>query len=82
MTDRPNLTTLAALLAVFSAFFWAQNDDAQRMGTHPLPVTAQADQEDAEARHSRDWAASQVCKGQPFEWLDDKTIVCYREAAR
>lgn len=40
---------------------------------------AMADRQDAEALHSRDWAASQVCKGQPFEWLDDKTLACFRE---
>lgn len=40
---------------------------------------AMADRQDVEALASRDWAASQVCKGQPFEWLDDKTLACYRE---
>lgn len=69
MTTRPNLTTAAALLLIFAAFFWAQADDAR---------TAAA-QEEAEALASRDWAASQVCKGQPFTWEDDKTLVCYRE---
>lgn len=40
---------------------------------------AEADREDAEALASRDWAARQVCNGRPFEWLDDKTLVCHRE---
>lgn len=40
---------------------------------------AMADHQDVEALASRDWAASQVCKGQPFTWEDDKTLVCYRE---
>ena len=40
---------------------------------------AMADRQDAEALASRDWAASQVCKGQPFTWEDDKTLVCHRE---
>lgn len=40
---------------------------------------ALADHQDAEALASRDWAAHQVCKGQPFEWLDDKTLACFRE---
>lgn len=79
MTDRPNFSTGAAVIALFALLFWAQADDAKRMDTHPLPVAALADQEDAEARHSRDWAAHQVCKGQPFEWLDDKTLACFRE---
>lgn len=78
MTDRPNLTTAAALLAVFAVFFWAQADDAQRMGNAPS-AAAQAAQEEAEAMASRDWAASQVCKGQPFTWEDDKTLICHRE---
>lgn len=38
-----------------------------------------ADQETADALHSRDWAARQVCAGRAFEWTDDKTLVCYRE---
>lgn len=40
---------------------------------------ALADRQDVEALASRDWAASQVCKGQPFTWEDDKTLVCHRE---
>lgn len=40
---------------------------------------AMADPQDVEALASRDWAASQVCKGQPFTWEDDKTLVCHRE---
>lgn len=75
----PNMTTAAAVLAVFSAFFWAQHEDAQAVGA-PLAAEAEADQQDAEALSSRDWAARQVCNGRPFSWEDDKTLVCHREA--
>ena len=34
-----------------------------------------------QAQHSRDWAARHVCKGKPFIWEDDKTLVCFREIA-
>jgi hypothetical protein len=40
----------------------------------------EADQEDLQAQHSRDFAARAVCQGQAFEWADDKTLVCHREA--
>jgi hypothetical protein len=42
--------------------------------------SAEADQQDLQALHSRDFAARHVCKGQPFSWDDDKTLVCHREA--
>lgn len=81
MTHRPNLTTLAALLAVFAVFFWAQSDDAQRIGTPPS-AAAQAAQQEAEAIASRQWAGQQVCGPHATpEWLDDKTLVCYREVS-
>lgn len=66
---RPNLTTATVLLALFSAFFYAQADDQQ----------AQAADEDIAALHSRNWAARQVCgpDAEP-EWLDDKTVQCLR----
>lgn len=79
MTDRPKLSTALLLLAIFAIFGLAQFDDARQLGNPPT-AAAQADHEDAEALASRDWAASQACKGQPFSWEDDKTIVCYREA--
>lgn len=41
--------------------------------------SATADQETADALHSRDWAARKVCNGRAFEWTDDKTLVCHRE---
>ncbi|MBV7457348.1 hypothetical protein KW843_22905 [Acidovorax sp. sif1233] len=31
-----------------------------------------------DAHHSRDFAASEVCKGQPFEWEGD-VLICLRE---
>lgn len=47
----------------------------------PEPASAAllAAQQDAAATASRDWAARRACEGRPFEWLDDKTLVCHRE---
>ncbi len=64
----PNITTAAAVLVVFSAFFWAQSDDA----TEPLSK-AQAKQE-----LRRDLAAAQVCDGQAFTW-DGGVLICHKE---
>lgn len=32
-----------------------------------------------QAANSRDFAARAVCQGQAFEWVDDKTLVCFKE---
>ncbi len=64
----PNLSTGAAVIAVFAAFFWAQGDEARE----PL-AKAQAKQE-----LRRDLAAAQVCEGQPFTW-DGGTLICHKE---
>lgn len=77
MTDRPNLNTLGALLVGFAVFFWAQADDAQRIGTPPS-AAAQAAQEEAEAIASREFAAQWVCGDRTPVWIDDKTIECLR----
>lgn len=78
MTSRPNLNTLAALLAVFATFFWAQADDARQLGIPPS-AAAQAAQEEAEAIASREWAGQQVCGPHATpEWLDAKTLQCLR----
>lgn len=78
MTDRPNLNTLAALLAVFATFFWAQADDARQPGNPPT-AAAQAAQEEAEAIASREYAAQQACgRGKTPQWIDDKTVECLR----
>ena len=76
--SRPNLGTFLLLLALFAAFFWAQADDAQRIGNAPS-AAAQAAQEEAEAIASREWAAKQACgpHADP-EWLDDKTLRCLK----
>lgn len=80
---RPNLSTAAAAMAVFAVFFWAQADDAQRIGTHPLPVAAQAAEEEAEAIASREWAAKQACgPDKTPQWIDDKTLECLRHVDR
>lgn len=77
MTNRPNLTTFAALLAVFAVFFWAQADDARQLGSPPS-AAAQAAQEEAEAIASREFAAQWVCGDRTPVWIDDKTIECLR----
>ncbi len=70
----PNWLT-ALLLTLVVGWFAAHMDT-----TADRPSAAQqAAQEEAAALASRDWAASQVCAGRPFEWLDDKTLVCHRE---
>ncbi len=80
MNLRPNFTTAAGMFAVFSIFFWAQADDAQRVGNMPTP-TAQAQQEEADAMASREWAGQQVCGPNATpEWLDDKQLACLRHA--
>lgn len=38
-----------------------------------------ADREELQAaQHSRDFAAREVCKGEPFEWEGD-VLICHRE---
>ncbi|WP_313080536.1 hypothetical protein [Pulveribacter sp.] len=75
---RPNFTTAAAVLAVFSTFFWAQHDDAREIGNPPSTKVI-ADQEDADALTSREWAGQQACgPNKTPEWLDDKTLRCLR----
>ena len=69
----PNwLTALAVVLAVG----WVAAQDS-----YPPHDEAMAAAQDVQAQHSRDWAARQVCGQQPYEWVDDKTLVCHREAA-
>lgn len=41
--------------------------------------STEADQQDLQAQHSRDFAAHAVCQGRAFEWADDKTLVCHKE---
>ncbi len=73
-----NLTTAAAVLAVFSAFFLAQHNDAREIGNPPSAVSL-ADQQDAEAMASREWAGQQACGPHATpDWLDDKTLRCLR----
>lgn len=78
MTNRPNLTTFAALVAVFAVFFWAQADDAHQIG-NPQSAAAQAAQEEAEAITSREWAGQQVCGPHATAvWENDQTLLCLR----
>lgn len=70
----PNwLIAIALTLGIGWFTAWADSTDGR-------PTAAQqAAREEAAALASRDWAAAQVCNGRPFEWLDDKTLVCHRE---
>jgi len=74
----PNLGTMALLAFLLAAYFLAsylaETSDALA-STHKQ----EADQQDAEALHRRDWAARQVCDGRAFEWQGD-VLTCYREA--
>ena len=74
---RPNLDTMVLLLFVFGAYFLANYLDDHSEAWAQTPQQ-EADQQDAEALHSRDWAARQVCDGRAFEWQGD-VLTCYRE---
>lgn len=74
MTALHWLAAIALSLIVGACAAWA--DDAPE-GDQPTALLAA--QQDAAAQASRDWAARQVCGGRPFEWADDKTLVCHRE---
>lgn len=65
---------LTALLITLALGWLAARD------SYPLHDEAMAAVQDIQAQHSRDWAAQQVCGLQPYEWVDDKTLVCHREA--
>lgn len=78
MTARPNLSTLAALLAVFAVFFWAQADDAKRIGNQPSDARLAA-QGEARALARRALADQQACSHKATaEWLDSQTMRCLR----
>lgn len=70
----PNWFTAIALTLVVGWFAAWADSTADRPS-----AASQAAQEQAAALASRDWVAAQVCAGRPFEWLDDKTLVCHRE---
>lgn len=78
MLPADNLTTGAAVITLFAAFFYAQADDARQLGNPPA-AEATADQQDAEALSSREWAGRQVCgpNATPV-WESDKTLLCLR----
>ncbi|KAB2900375.1 MAG: hypothetical protein F9K35_06990 [Burkholderiaceae bacterium] len=67
------LTALAVTLAV--GVVAAQGDLADPDPTDEVTMA----QQDAEALASREWVAQRVCNGRPFEWADDKTLVCHQE---
>ncbi|MDP4076211.1 hypothetical protein [Acidovorax sp. A1169] len=73
----PNLTTAVAIIALLSAFLWAQADDTQAR-------QAQYQRELAEAQHSRDWALQQFQKhacrpGETAVWVEDQVAECLRD---
>ncbi|ADV01294.1 hypothetical protein [Alicycliphilus denitrificans] len=67
-----------AAIALTLALGWLAAMD--HIAPDATSTALQTAQEDAAALASRDWVARQVCEGRPFEWLDDKTLVCHREA--
>lgn len=78
MPPVPNLLHCAAVIAVFAAFFWAQDDDARTTGNPPAAVS-EADRQDAEALSSREWAGQRVCgPNATAVWESDKTLTCLR----
>lgn len=69
MPPRSNIIAGAAALAVVLLMAWAQDDDSRRI----------ADQQDAEALSSRDWAGQKVCgPNKTAVWEDDKTLRCFK----
>lgn len=62
-------------LVVTVGYVAARGDPAE---PEPVDEVTMA-QQDAEALASRDWVAQRVCNGRPFEWADDKTLVCHQE---
>lgn len=74
----PNLGTMALIAFLLAAYFLANYLDDHSEAWAQTPQQ-EADQQDAEALHSRDWAARQVCDGRAFEWQGD-VLTCYREA--
>lgn len=76
----PNLTTAVAIIALLSAFLWAQADDTQAR-----QAQFQRDKRElAEAQHSRDWALQQFQKhacraGETAVWVEDKVAECLRD---
>jgi hypothetical protein len=78
MNAHPNVSTGAALIAGFAIFFWAQADDAQRIG-NPPSAAQHAAQVEARAIARRGWAEQQACSNQATaEWQDDQTMRCLR----
>lgn len=64
---------VAAAITIMATMAAAWSDAAE-----PPPVT-QAARQDAASLARRDLAASQVCDGRPFEWVDQAVLVCHRE---
>ncbi len=72
----PNLTTAVAVIALISAFLWAQHDDTR---ARQEDYQREAAEQDRAAQHSRDFASRRACgPGAEPEWLDDKTLRCLR----
>lgn len=75
---RPNLINAAIIMAIISVMCWAQDDDSRADASTP-DVQAIAEQEDANALTSREWAGQQVCgPDRTAVWDDDKSLRCLR----
>jgi hypothetical protein len=74
----PNLGTMALIAFLLAAYFLASYlaELSDALASTPKQ---EAGQHGADALHSRDFAARQVCDGRAFEWQGD-VLTCYREA--
>ncbi len=70
---RPLENWLASIVICLAVSYVAAQD-SHRADQDEAAITQQLD-----PAHSRDWAAEQACKGQPYEWANDTTLVCHRE---
>ncbi|MBF5006884.1 hypothetical protein [Diaphorobacter caeni] len=78
MIPTSNLINAAIIMAIISVMCWAQDDDARADANTP-DVQAIAEQEDADALNSREWAGQQVCgPDRTAVWDDDKSLRCLR----
>jgi hypothetical protein len=70
----PPLENWLASIVICLAVGYVAAQDSHRADQDEAAIAHQLD-----PAHSRDWAAEQACKGQPYEWADDTTLVCHTE---